>query len=413
MRPSHPLPAPSSGRTLKPKSTSKKTKKTGALDVPTRARVRVIDPRLYEPVHLREGLLEAIVDSHVSQPHTTHPNPSNSKSTPRTSVPKRTRSASLSSSVSDATRAIETDVLRDVALSSAVDDDPEEGVELPGFEKGRARDLHLLSLMFGDDESQWGGKESVEDEPSEVQLTPSTEPTPETASSLARPKSKMLKDLFQPHAEERVCAFCVVVSRNLINARTIQPDFHSSPAWVTLTSTSTSTSHSTSMPTPPPSPRLCGPQTHVPQSQSHPQLWQRLCNREAWRSTLRFPCFSPTPRIPTPWTCFLWLNVRDGSLAGAVTREFALFINMPQWLSRCGVWCVVSSHYFPLILVSMVLVLYVANRTADTRLSGYRETIRRRWDETKGALTREWKKRAREAVKLRKRRYGAQGGEDA
>ncbi|KAF8512285.1 hypothetical protein JB92DRAFT_3117325 [Gautieria morchelliformis] len=50
---------------------------------------------------------------------------------------------------------------------------------------------------------------------------------------------------------------------------------------------------------------------------------------------------------------------------------------------------------------------WVFGRTGDA------DTIRKRWDETKGALTRAWKKRAREAVKSRKRRYGAPEGEDA
>ncbi|KIJ27419.1 hypothetical protein M422DRAFT_271403 [Sphaerobolus stellatus SS14] len=45
--------------------------------------------------------------------------------------------------------------------------------------------------------------------------------------------------------------------------------------------------------------------------------------------------------------------------------------------------------------------------------SGDSDSIRKRWEETKGDLTKEWKKRSREAVKARKRRYGAAEGEDA
>jgi len=44
--------------------------------------------------------------------------------------------------------------------------------------------------------------------------------------------------------------------------------------------------------------------------------------------------------------------------------------------------------------------------------SGNSETIRDRWDKTKGALTQEWKKRSREAARSRRRRYGAAEGED-
>lgn len=41
------------------------------------------------------------------------------------------------------------------------------------------------------------------------------------------------------------------------------------------------------------------------------------------------------------------------------------------------------------------------------------EAIRQRWDDVKGDLTHEWKKRSREAVKARKRRFGAEATEDS
>jgi hypothetical protein len=53
------------------------------------------------------------------------------------------------------------------------------------------------------------------------------------------------------------------------------------------------------------------------------------------------------------------------------------------------------------------------DRGYDWRNGFYRtespEEITKRWDETKGDLTRDWKKRHREAVKSRRRRGGADG----
>ena len=206
MRPSRPLPDLSGGQKPTKSIASKKKKKSSILGVPTRARLRVIDPRIHEPVHLRGSMLEAIVDAHASQSQMMRI-PLKSKSTPLPGA----RSASLSSSNSDPQSVTKPDVQYDTTMSQAVEE-PDENTVIPSFEKEIARDLHLLSTMFGDDQSQWGGKESIDDVMSdapetvvaeEVKSTTTTEPVPDTAPP-GKSKSRMLKDLFQPHEEEGV-----------------------------------------------------------------------------------------------------------------------------------------------------------------------------------------------------------------
>ena len=157
----------------------------------------------------------------------------------------------------------------------------------------------------------------------------------------------------------------------------------------------------------PPSPHLL-PQPLLSQLRTH-------CRQEGCHLTRPFPCFSRAPMSLVPRTYFLSPALKVGSLAGLVTREFTLGY-FPFLLHFGSV--LLSLLLYPLFNLISYSLFRQFQRFNMTHLkhmmsSCSRDTIRKRWDETKGLLTREWKKRAREAVKLRKRRYGAQNGEDA
>ena len=191
MRPLHPIPEHSSKQRLG--STGKKRKKASSLEVPTRARVQVIDPRLYQTVHLRENMLEAIVDSHPSETRGPSPSP------PRSDLRRSLRAG-----------------IRHVPVPKSPSVDTDAPVNLA---EEKARDLDLLTTMFDNHRSQWGSQESIENEPfdgpermsSVARETKSKTPTEpmHTATSPVKPKMKPLKDLFQPRAEEE--GLCTVL----------------------------------------------------------------------------------------------------------------------------------------------------------------------------------------------------------
>ena len=193
MRPSRPIPEISGGQKLE---FTKHKKKLRPSDIPTRALVRTIDPRLYGAVHLRGHMLEAVVDSHHSLP--------------------KMRSASPSSSSSDASSLPKRDVHQLLKSPAIVEE--YENMPTLDFDKEKAQALNLLTTMFDNDGSQQGGNELIEDTISddseeESHIIPAGTQTltttmePKQATLPAKQKPKSLKDMFQPHEEEGSCTF--------------------------------------------------------------------------------------------------------------------------------------------------------------------------------------------------------------
>ena len=196
MRPSHPLPEISGGN--KCDSTNRKRKKKpSSFDAPKRARVQSIDPRMYGAVHLREDMLEAVVEPHP--------------------LPLREMRSPSPSSSSSGAPGLSTGEVHQLRKSPSVIEEDGD-VVMPNFEKEKARELGLLATMFGDDDGEWGGKESIEgavsdgsDDISDIvetevrSATATIEPT-HPAPPPARQKHKSLKDMFRPHEEEGLSA---------------------------------------------------------------------------------------------------------------------------------------------------------------------------------------------------------------
>ncbi|KAF8585283.1 hypothetical protein K439DRAFT_1660344 [Ramaria rubella] len=338
MRPLRPLPDTSTGQ--KTNGPKKRRKKPSSFDVPTRARVKMIDPRLYGAVHLRGDLLEAVVIDPL----------------PQMKLPKMPRSPSMLSNSSD-TPPPSTSQIKDVLKGSVsvMKTKPltalgiDEDLVLPDLEREKARDLDLLTTMFDDDTSDWGGKESINEEDAaafpmgeidamspevDISAAPEDKPESEPEKSPTPQKKKVssLKDMFKPREEE--AGFSV-----LAGLGDLEFDFDFDPAFEMDIATPIV-----------PVPTL---HTTVPNETPVQQGYLTLDSS--------LPFFFPQPGNPRAKDLF--------SLARTEGWEFG--------------------------------------RTGDS------DAIRKRWDETKGALTRDWKKRARDAVKSRRRRYGAAEGEDA
>ena len=196
MRPSHPLPE-LSGRHKSDATNKKHKKKPGSFDVPTRARVRTIDPRSFGAVHLREDMLDAILESQ----------------------PLQVKKHSLSFASCSLTPSLTMNVVHQSPEVQSVIEDNNSGIS--DFEKEKARDLGLLTSIFEDDETQWGGKETmadassdVMDKISDVSTTEEIKPSEKTVESKytspspVKQKPQSLKDMFKPHEEEGSSCCC-------------------------------------------------------------------------------------------------------------------------------------------------------------------------------------------------------------
>ncbi|KAF8504185.1 hypothetical protein BU17DRAFT_58287 [Hysterangium stoloniferum] len=335
MRPARPLSNPSAVNKVETLIT--KRRKPSAFGVPVRARVRTIDPRLFASTHLRENMLDAVVINpalsgrHVSPPQTL-----------------KSRSPSVASSVSERESVEENNGRIPPDAQVSIDQNMDIDLE-PNIAREKLRQLDLLSQMFGDTNSEWGQKESVDGEATEDHHSMSPVPyaidaeMTDVASSqqhqelvaqafesapVEKITSRSLKDIFKPQEEQG--GFSVI--RNLVNL-----DLDLDPAF------DFSVIDTTAEPV-----REVIPVTQTSLQQPNITLDNSL------------PFYFPQPDIP---------RVKD------------LFS-----IARAEGWSF--------------------GRSGDS------ETIRNRWDETKGALTQEWKKRSREAAKSRRRHYGVAGGED-
>ncbi|KAF8530655.1 hypothetical protein JB92DRAFT_2825613 [Gautieria morchelliformis] len=288
-RPAHPLPAPTPASRQSLHARSRARKKPRAPTVPTHARVRVIDPRMYGAVHLREDMLVAIVASQRAQgpAHARAASPVRGRR--RHGLPRERRAASRLGRGEGARAGAPND---NGGAESAANDVPD-----------------------GPDDTYTSAATAVP-------------PAHAAAAPAPPPKSKPLKDLFQPREEE---------ARFSLMAHLGDLDLDLDRAFA-----------------------LDAPAPGAPSPCSQPR---RACkpDQEAPHSTRASRCSCPQPANPRAPDIF----------SSAHTEGWAF------------------------------------GRTGDA------DSIRARWDATKGALTRAWKKRALEAVKARERRYGTAEGEDA
>lgn len=169
MRPSHPLPDPVEDA---PKSKAKssagkeKEKKRKLKEPPTRARKRTIDPTKWNSKHLKGAFLDAVV---------AYPEPT----LRRPEFPKHDEASSSSSQISDdddesddeasSRPQISTPTVPVVSSSSVVKPiEPRAkspGVSLPDSDllQEKKASLGLLQSLFGANDDDWGGRESLSD----------------------------------------------------------------------------------------------------------------------------------------------------------------------------------------------------------------------------------------------------------
>ncbi|KAK7686295.1 hypothetical protein QCA50_010519 [Cerrena zonata] len=392
MRPMHPLPDPLEDTTVSKNksSTSSKEKKKKLKEPPARARRRAIDPTKWNSKHLKGAFLNAV----VAYPESTQPR---AKSPPQ----KEQLSSSSESNDDDSSEGEVLSQLKPQALSPAapvpsstsitkpINSQPKPAVAVASLVvpldsqllQEKKSSLSLLQSLFGNNDEDWGGNESLSDvdmdeaqttlrvveadnnfevvprsktfvtldarrdelEDTRPSIVPSTSGSVsaasdhgDTSTSVSKPK---LKDLFA-HREEEV-GFSLLGHLDLDDELEEEvPGFDVAQAQV----------------------------THIVEEPMATQTATRPTNRAGFLTLdTKEPLFFP---ILEENRDHIKGKVRD---IFDVTKDYGV-----DWRKFC--------------------------RTQTE------EEIKARWEQNKKDLTQEWKRRHREAIKSRRRRGGYDGG---
>ncbi|GJJ06473.1 hypothetical protein Clacol_000665 [Clathrus columnatus] len=384
MRPSRPLPVPSDIHS----KGSVKSGKRKVLPCPSRATIQKIDPKCWGAVHMTENMLQSVIIA-PSAPSTQRVEPKSKISTttpfdssyPTLKTPLNNPVALVTSTETQQTPKATTKF----ASESLVDVD---------IRRENSGHLALLSRMFGELSDEWGGREHVssssetEDEndgdagaedvgspefPEEIQDVSlskaiSNSREKDSGTDVIMEDAPEIKSLETNEKNRRISSQTPEVPsqaqkskyKSLKDLFKPQEDGFSLMAGLDLDlELDLDPAFDFSKPT----------ETQVSgfiQAQSAPEPSTPFYHHDGFTLDPRYPLFFPQPDNPR----------RKDLLTIAETQGWKF------------------------------------HRTDDSELTGAppatrRETIRKQWDDAKGDLTREWKKRSREAVKARRRRFGA------
>ncbi|KZT41648.1 hypothetical protein SISSUDRAFT_229281 [Sistotremastrum suecicum HHB10207 ss-3] len=400
MRPAHPLPPPSASTSapIDGKKKEKVKEKKKKRDPPVKARRKLIDPRLWQPTHLKGPLLEnTIVAYDTLPPQTTTFEAMEVDSDPPLVdlTPKKTKEKQKKEKapapppspppIHNGASAVSTPPLSKPTASSA------EPVRLASdiaaeIDAEKKKNLSMLSGLFGSND-KWDGKESVDDfkdlierqkalesgeeeeeedtQPEKVkkEQTPSSEeeesddedsdveddaveqpvsagtknPPPAVSASSTRNQTVTLKDMFKPHEDEG--GFTLMSNLDMELDPEMEEVFGVAPA--------------------------------------------------------------SAPLAPVDEEVLIEPTVVTHHYA-----EFKLDATQP--------------FFFPILDpsrrgkdVHRDLLSRIKQRSEPFHRTNTSDEIRERWEKQRGDLTREWKKRHREAVKLRRRRAGGRADDDS
>lgn len=220
MRPMRPFETPFATNGAEP---LKKRRKRDLTDVPVRARITTIDPRLYGATHLRGNMLDSVII--VPPMPASYP-----ASVPLVMAPEI---------ISAPTKQRRSKTPLPVSLHSPSEESPnihssnEANVEMSNVEEEKTRHLDLLHEMFKD--TEWGGRNNVDKEYEreatvsveesniedahdvsadklEIQETPPA-PPPQAPITQKKTEQASLRDMFKPQEEKGTPTF---ISTSLI-----------------------------------------------------------------------------------------------------------------------------------------------------------------------------------------------------
>jgi hypothetical protein len=360
MRPARPLDPPLD--TLRTKNDEKgtRTKKKRAKAPPTRARRQTIDPLRWGSTHLSGIFLDG-----------------NGNALP----PVRTGPDGDGSAKGESTEVDEVEHILEVSDQTPSGDDkmhPRASDTELDLAAERASALDLLSAMFGDTNADWGGAESID---SDVEMVGVDAGKPRAPSDLLEPID--FEDVLAahtPHTPQR---------EEKTSAVDRQTEASPAPQQLTL-----SRLHKTSS-------RTC----------SH------LGKRKV--SCLPFTVSSPLQDLLPSSTGFSLIGHLD--LDSELDLDMDLHLDEPTFPNTAATAPMATSSRSAL----SAAVLTMQHKALDSSLPFFfpqkghvqrvkfartedEAEIRARWEVARGELTREWKRRHREAVKSRRRRGGEQ-----